>query len=60
MLNSNNKLLLYSTEKHISVVPVSAAVVVLALAVIGAAGVIVYKKKKGEREKWMISVFELI
>ncbi|KAM8766260.1 major histocompatibility complex class I-related gene protein-like [Acanthopagrus schlegelii] len=33
-------------EKHISVVPVSAAVVVFALALIGAAGFIVYKKKK--------------
>ena len=35
---------------------VTAPVVVLALILIGAAGFIVYKKKKGEREKWMISV----
>ncbi|XP_030267207.1 major histocompatibility complex class I-related gene protein-like isoform X2 [Sparus aurata] len=33
-------------EKHISIVPITAAVVVLALTVISAAGLIVYKKKK--------------
>ena len=39
---------------------VTAAVVVLALILIGAAGFIVYKKKKGEREHFraLISVFQ--
>ena len=55
--NSNNKPLFYSAVKPVSwTFPITAAVVVLALILITAAGFIIYKRKKGEREKGKISL----
>ena len=60
LLHLHQSLLCSTVKPSNLTVPVTAAVVVLALILIGAAGFIVYKKKKGEKEDFrtLILVFK--
>ena len=58
---SNTKVLFCLTVKPTAnTIPITAAVLVLALILIGAAGFIVYKKKKGKRENGKVSVCDFV